>query len=396
VVTVDPTVWRERGDPLVGPTGSRPLDGLRVAVKDLFAVKGCRVGAGNPTWLAEAEPALLDASAVTFLREAGAAIRGIAQTDELAYSLSGTNVHYGTPPNPAAPALVTGGSSSGPASAVALGEADIGLGKDTAGSVRVPASSCRLFGLRPTHATVPVDGVVGLAPFFDTVGWMTRDAATLRAVGEVLLPRREPASSDPLGLVLPVSMMDGIATDVTEAIRAEAARLATAWGVGLLEADVAVGWPADLPDLLGAFRSAQAAQAWRLRGTWIDAHPGALAADVEDRFRFGSAVSFSELRQAWDLLRAWRDVVASQLADGVWLVLPAAGGPAHPRTATDKERDAWRRATLACTVLASACGLPSVVVPARRDGAPVGLAIVGGAGEDHALLEAVDRAGSTG
>ncbi len=79
---------------------------------------------------------------------------GIAQTDELAYSLSGANVHYGTPPNPAAPDLVTGGSSNGPASAVALGDADIGLGTDTGGSIRVPASCCGLYGLRPTHGAV--------------------------------------------------------------------------------------------------------------------------------------------------------------------------------------------------------------------------------------------------
>jgi amidase len=199
----DPSIWREHGTPLLpplgsGPLGSEPLKGRTVAVKDLFAVAGFPTGAGNPTWLAHAAPEPEDAWAVRALRTAGAAIAGIAQTDELAFSLSGANAHYGTPPNAAAPGLVTGGSSSGPAAAVAAGQADIGLGTDTAGSVRVPASVCGLFGLRPTHGAVPADGALHLAPSFDTIGWLTADAALLAAVGSVLLPPpASPSAADP-------------------------------------------------------------------------------------------------------------------------------------------------------------------------------------------------------
>jgi Asp-tRNA(Asn)/Glu-tRNA(Gln) amidotransferase A subunit family amidase len=193
----DESIWREYGTPLLrplgsGPLGGEPLNGRTAAVKDLFAVAGFPTGAGNPRWLAQARLEPRDAWAVRALRLAGAAIAGIAQTDELAFSLSGTNAHYGTPPNPAAPGLVTGGSSSGPAAAVAAGQADIGLGTDTAGSIRVPAAVCGLFGLRPTYGAVPADGVLPLAPSFDTVGWLTADAALLAAVGSVLLP---PAAS---------------------------------------------------------------------------------------------------------------------------------------------------------------------------------------------------------
>lgn len=185
-------VWRIRGEPLVAGADQGPLRGLTVAVKDLFAVAGHRAGAGNPAWLAEAAPAAEHAPAVAALLAAGADVTGLAQTDELAYSLSGTNVHYGTPPNPTAPGVIPGGSSSGPASAVALGLVDVGLGTDTGGSVRVPASYCGLFGIRPTHGAVSAAGVVPLAPSFDTVGWLTRDAATLARVGAVLLPPPTP------------------------------------------------------------------------------------------------------------------------------------------------------------------------------------------------------------
>ena len=118
---------------------------------------------------------------------AGATLIGKSHTDELAYSLSGTNVHYGTPVNSAAPGCVPGGSSSGSASAVAGGLCDFALGTDTGGSVRVPASFCGVVGLRPTHGRIAMDGIVPLAPSFDTVGWFAQSGTVLMQVGRVLL-----------------------------------------------------------------------------------------------------------------------------------------------------------------------------------------------------------------
>src|SRR4051794_38315280 len=131
---VDPRIWRLAGDPLVRASGSGDLTGETVAVKDVFAVAGERIGAGNPAYLDQAVPQLAHAWAVERLLADGAAVRGIAQCDEFAYSLAGTNVHYGTPPNPHAPHRFPGGSSSGSASAVSMGLASIGLGTDTGGS----------------------------------------------------------------------------------------------------------------------------------------------------------------------------------------------------------------------------------------------------------------------
>ena len=176
------SVWRTVGDPLYQGAFDGPLLGLRVAVKDVFAVRGYRIGAGNPTWLRDAARERQHAPAVLDLLKAGASVRGLARTDELAYSIAGANPHYGTPANGAVPGALPGGSSSGPATAVATGQADVGLASDTAGSVRVPASYQGLWGLRTTHGLVPRQGMVPLAPSFDTVGWLTRDGATLDAV----------------------------------------------------------------------------------------------------------------------------------------------------------------------------------------------------------------------
>jgi len=180
----DRSVWRTVGDPLWQGAWEGPLAGLTVAVKDLFAIKGYRIGAGNPTFLDGARAETTTAPAVGDLLRGGASLRGIARTDEFAYSIAGDNVHYGTPPNGALPGALPGGSSSGPASAVASGQADIGLATDTAGSVRVPASYQGLWGLRTSHALVPRQGLLPLAQSFDTIGWLTRDGETLQRVAD--------------------------------------------------------------------------------------------------------------------------------------------------------------------------------------------------------------------
>ena len=153
-----------------------PLAGLSFAAKDIFDVAGAVTGCGNPDWAATHAAAAEDSWAVARLLPAGARLVGKTITDELAYSLNGQNAHYGTPTNPNGPGRIPGGSSSGSASAVAGGVVDFALGSDTGGSVRIPASYCGIFGLRPTHGRLPLDGVMPLAPSFDTLGWFARDA----------------------------------------------------------------------------------------------------------------------------------------------------------------------------------------------------------------------------
>src|SRR5262249_46884684 len=166
-----------------------PLAGTTFVAKDLYDVAGYRTGAGNPDWERTHPAATATAPAVLMLLEAGATLTGKSCTDELAFSLDGINVHYGTPLNPAFPDRLPGRSSSRSASAVAAGLVAFAIGTDTSGSIRVPASYCGIYGFRPSHGAVPVAGIVPLAPSFDTAGWLARDAGTLRRVGSVLLGR---------------------------------------------------------------------------------------------------------------------------------------------------------------------------------------------------------------
>ncbi|HWR85214.1 MAG TPA: amidase family protein, partial [Rhodoglobus sp.] len=336
-------------------------------------------GAGVPAWLAEAAPAGRTAPAVQALLDAGADIAGIARTDEFAYSIAGRNPHYGTPPNPAVLGGVPGGSSSGPASAVALGQASIGLGTDTAGSIRVPASYQGLWGLRTTHGAVPVDGVLPLAASFDTVGWLTRDVATLRAAAAATLPGGVGTGS----LVAAPELLAFVESDVHDAF--------DAWA----DLDpIAIG---GVDELFATFRTVQQSEAWAQHGAWIKAHPGALGDDVAGRFALAAAVTADQAARGREALAAARNRLDDLLGDRV-LVLPAASSTAPTVTADPQLIERTRANTLRLTCIAGITGRPAISVPllsVPQPGAllpaPVGVSLVGPRGSDLALI---DLAGS--
>ncbi|XP_043726263.1 amidase 1-like [Telopea speciosissima] len=189
--------------PLTTSTQQLPLNGLTFAIKDIFDVEGYVTGFGHPDWARTHLPAVSTAPVVTALLNAGATSVGKTVLDELAYSLNGENIHYGTPVNPCAPDRIPGGSSSGSAVAVAGNLVDFSLGTDTGGSVRAPAAYCGIYGIRPSHGLVPISGVVPNSQSFDTVGWFARDPVVLNQVARVLLqlPNVEPVQ--PSHIIVP-------------------------------------------------------------------------------------------------------------------------------------------------------------------------------------------------
>ncbi len=144
-------------DAPVAHATSGPLAGLAFAVKDLFDVAGYPTSGGQPFVLAMSGIKTTTAPTVQRLLDAGARFVGKTITDELAFSMNGQNAHFGSPVNGAAPDRISGGSSSGSASAVSNGLCDFALGSDTGGSVRAPANHCGLVGLRPTHGRISLD-----------------------------------------------------------------------------------------------------------------------------------------------------------------------------------------------------------------------------------------------
>ena len=363
--TFDRSVWRVIGDPLLPGSGEGPLVGESVAVKDLFAVQGHAVGAGVPAWLAESPIADRTAPAVQRLLDAGADVRGIARTDQLAYSLAGDNPHYGTPVNPRVPGGLPGGSSSGSATAVSTGAATIGLATDTAGSVRVPASYQGLWGLRTTWGRVPTEGLVPLAPEFDAVGVLTRGPDLLvRAVTALL-----GADIMPTGVAELVTVPTGVPAFDT-------------WAADLPR--VALG---DLSTAAEAFRIRQARQAWQAHGAWVTDHPEALRGAVRERFALASVLTEADEVRAAALLAQLRHQFDDVLGDRV-LALPAAASPAPRVWEAPESLDRARGATLQLTCLAGITGRPALSAPLLVvEGGPLGVQLIGPRGSDLALVQ---------
>jgi len=363
------------------PRATGPLAGVRVAVKDLFAVAGQRVGAGNPTVLRRAGVASRNSVAVQTLVDAGAVVAGIARTDELAFSIAGVNQHEGAVVNPRRPGFLVGGSTSGPAAAVAGGEADLGLGTDTAGSIRVPASYCGLWGLRLTHGSVGVEGLRPLAPSFDAVGLLAREPGLLtRAAGalgaaDVTTPVRR--------IVVPAPLLDLLASGARRPFLAAAAALAHRQG----PAELVVaehGWSrAQLEAWLVSFRALQAHEAWQVNQELLDVE-GAISPEVRARILHGQDVDVALQRSVLGTARA--DLLGRLDGDTV-LCLPSTSGTA-PRVATGAaELEGVRAATMRLTFLAPLAGLPAVSAPLlTHEGAPMGVSLVGAPGDDLRLL----------
>jgi amidase len=169
--------------------------GPRVAVKDIVDVAGVPTTCGSKAIERTATPATRDAACLAGVRAADARIVGKANLHELAVLPIGTNPWFGTPVNPLDPDLIPGGSSSGSAVAVATDDADVAIGSDTGGSVRVPSACCGTAGLKTTHGRISLDGVWPLAPSFDTIGPMAANVAGLTIGMQLLEPGFEPSSS---------------------------------------------------------------------------------------------------------------------------------------------------------------------------------------------------------
>ncbi|GAA1918146.1 hypothetical protein GCM10009737_19500 [Nocardioides lentus] len=386
----DPRIWREVGDPLVPASGAGPLVGRTVAVKDTVAVAGRRRGAGVDAWLARATPERQHAPVVEALLEAGAAVRGLARCDELAWSLTGDHPVHGAPPNPAAPGRLPGGSTSGPASAVALGHADVGLGTDTAGSVRVPASYQGLWGVRTTHGAVPRGGVLPLAGSYDAVGWLTRDPDLLAAVGDVLLPA---APTGPAGAVArPGSTELVVCSELLAVADPEVAGVVEAYAD---RAGMVLREPFDasvLPGWRQAFSTVQAHEAHHAHGRWVAARAdGEIGDDVRGRFAAAAGLDADDVRRAVAVAATARRRVLELVGDRV-LLLPAAPGVAPRLDAGREELARTRETTLRLTCLAGLAGLPAVTVPGTTAGGlPAGVCLLAAPGRDRDLLDLARR-----
>ena len=365
------------------PTGTGILDGLTFAAKDVFHIAGVRTGFGNPDWLASHPPEDHTAAVVGSMLEAGADLVGKTLTDELTYSLTGENAHYGTPINSAAPDRIPGGSSNGSASAVAGNLVDFALGTDCGGSVRLPASYCGILGIRPTHGRVSVDVVIPFAGSFDVVGWFARDAAVFERVGSILLnePVRE---THPGRLLLADDAFELVLPEVRTAVQPGVTRLTEI--VGAVE-HLNVS-PDGLRAWIEVFRVVQGSEIWANRKDWIEATTPTIGPGVRDRIEWASSLGGPEIADATKAFAAIRTYIRDIFEPGDVLCLPTSPrvAPLKSEPASTLENE-YRMQAMCLLCISGLGGLPQISLPvADVDGLPLGLSIVGAPGSDMQLL----------
>lgn len=381
------------------PLASGPLDGLRFAVKDLIDVAGVPTGGGNPDWLAAQAPARAHAPCVTALLRAGATLEGKTVTDELAYSLEGANHHYGTPLNPRWPHALPGGSSSGSASAVAAGTVEFALGTDTGGSVRVPAAFCGLYGMRPTHNAIALEGVVPFAPSLDTVGWFARSAELLALIGDVLLPadslHTDIVHTDNASAALALHRVDEAFAMRARNEPDDAARLeALARSLGAHDA-ISLFAQHPAADWLACYQAVQEAEIDASLGAWIRAAQPRFGPSMGPRF---ARIDFYDRERTphWRVLRATLAAHLDTLLHDTVLVMPTTPCALLAKTANGETLARFYDDALTLNAIASLGGLPQITLPfADECDRPLALSLIGARGTDRALLRLAQTLVST-
>lgn len=360
-----------------------PLAGLTFAVKDCFHIAGVPTGFGQPDWLASQPVPKATANVVQHLLAAGASMTAKAHCDELCYSLTGENVHHGTPANVNAPGRIPGGSSNGSAAAVAGGLVDFAIGTDCGGSVRIPASYCGILGIRPTHGRISLEGAIPFGPSFDVAGWFARDAAILERVGEVLLGP-DPTPAAPRRLVLLRDAFDLVEPAVESALRPAVECLRR-----LLPERVELDMSGSrLADWFEVFKTIQASEVWGNHGAWIQSAKPALGPGIKERMAWASSLQSEAVAEARAARRDIEASVRARLRPSDVLCLPSS-----PRVAPllnspiDKIEVEYREQAMRLLCIAGLNGLPQISLPlASIDSLPLGLSIAGPRGSDRGLL----------
>ncbi|HEY3912071.1 MAG TPA: amidase [Stellaceae bacterium] len=363
-----------------------PLAGLTFAAKDLFDVAGHPTGGGNPDWAKYNPVPTRHSWAVQRLLDAGAGLVGKTITDEVSLGIVGENAFYGTPVNVRAPGRVPGGSSSGSAAAVAAGLCDTAIGTDTGGSVRVPASFCGLYGIRPTHGRIDVTGMLPQAPTSDTTGWFARDAETFALVSSVMLGEAIPSAPPdqlPDQLIVAVDAFAFADAEVAAALQPMLERLKAL--MGSVREDIMA--PAGIVQWARAQRTLQPAEAWLTFKDWIERCNPRLAYNVARNIYTGSQIPESERQWASLVREEARGRMRHLLLPGTILCLPTTPFPAPKRGEKLSVASFQRDRILCLCAHGGLTGVPQISIPgATVGGLPVGLSMVGSRGSDTSLV----------
>ncbi|CAH9145168.1 unnamed protein product [Cuscuta epithymum] len=389
-----------------------PLHGLTFSLKDIFDVEGYVTGFGNPDWARTHSAATSTSPVVLDLLRAGATAVGKTVMDEMAYSINGENIHSGTPRNPCAADRVPGGSSSGSAVSVGAMLVDFSLGTDTGGSVRVPASYCGIFGIRPSHGVVSTAGVIPMAQSFDTVGWFARNSSILKKVGEVLLPSQNLHPTRPDQVIIAedcFKLQDFWGIQSTKAFEDSVKKIYgcetikhTSLGefvennVPSLKSfmDQGYGNQEYIPSLLALSNAMRLLQRYEFKknhGEWVSTVKPNLGPGIAERVWEALKTTDEKIDVCLSIKSELKEALGTLLGDGGILVIPTVPG-APPKLQTDPNSlEAFRVKAFSLLSVAGISGFCQVNIPLEAYGnLPVGISLLAKHGSDLFLLNTVD------
>lgn len=377
------------------PFQTGALDGLTFTVKDNIDIGGHRTSFGSPSWREEHPAAIRNALCVEQLLAAGATCVGKVVADEFTYSLDGESQFFGTPLNAKAPNRIPGGSSSGSASSVACGLADFSLGTDSGGSIRVPASLCGVWGMRPSLHRISEAGVLPFMPSVSTVGAVAADFDILERAMRVLLRSGTERVAKLKRVVVLEDAFKLADKPVQEAAKSAIERMAKRTGIAFERVNFSdiVGRDMDLTACNEtALRNLQTMEFENTVGDWIENHKPKLG--VTFSMAYGNVKFFDRTKviKSFDLCERIFEGISRFLKSGTVICFPTTPtiAPLKGSLNTMEAVLNFYDRTMAVTSFSGVGRLPEISAPLLSiGGCPVGLSVTASHYQDEFLLAAV-------
>ncbi len=357
------------------------LKNLKFLVKDMCEIKNFKTSCGNPDFYKKCKTANDHAPFLKDLLNEGAILKGVTICDEFFYSLIGENGHYGTPTNLNAPSCVPGGSSSGSAAALTTNLYDFSIGSDTGGSVRVPASFCGLFGIRPTHNRINTEGVYPMAPSFDTVGWFSKDVHIFKKIGSVLLNLNEKTEFSFTEFV--------IAQDILELANIDVVKLFNNYINNKFPEIKKIRLSKhDKEKISDNFRILQGGEIKENIIPWILENKPKISPEINARIEMAKKITNDQINEALNFRTKLIDEIDKSLPKGIIAIFPTTPFSSPKCGQSDEQLGSYRKKLMEFTSIAGMTSRPQISMPKFKDNTgPIGISLLGWQYSDEILLE---------
>ena len=369
------------------PTASGNLNKYSFSAKDLFDLRGHIKSNGHKGSLTKFEPCNDTSPLISSLLNEGAKLIGLTNCDEFFYSLTGVESSFQQPQNWINEVLVPGGSSSGAAASVGFDLVDFALGSDTGGSIRVPASFCSLFGIRPTHGRVSTNGMTALAPSLDTLGWLTKKPELLSKVGKILL-RNYKKESDKINKVFLLDNLFKLSTEeISLNIKIWSKKLENDFDLDITSLSTI--------DFQRTIMDFQIIQGWEAKNgivKFIKKNNLKLRKNIQERINFADSITESEYKKANKNRYEFKQRINSILEDGCVAIFPTTPMPALNKGKINQELSIFRKKIHNFTCVSGLTGRPQISLPINlKHPQPFGVSILGGLNKDEQLISMVEK-----